>query len=136
MPWPSKQWQRTWPGKLSRWRVVDLEAERLEPGRHGLHVLDEQRRVRLARRREGLLDADVELGRDAAGGVVRPEPGTAAGPQVGGLLDLGHAQPLDPEAAGDVLAAGGAGDLHVVEPHGELRSSRVLTQRSCVRLIS
>ena len=42
-----------------------------------------------------------------AGVVVRPEPGAAARPEVVGLLDLGHAQPVDPEAAGDVLAAGG-----------------------------
>ena len=45
--------------------VVHLEAEPLEPGGHGVDVLDQQRRVRLARRREGLLHADVDLGGDA-----------------------------------------------------------------------
>ena len=49
----------------------------------------------------------------------RRTPGTTRrrGPQVGGLLDLGQAEPVGVEAAGVVLAAGRAGDLDVVEPH-------------------
>src|SRR3954466_6374006 len=54
---------------------VDLGAGRAERGRDALEIVHDERRVGLARGHERVLDADVELGRDRAQRVVRPEPG-------------------------------------------------------------
>ena len=108
LPWPSRVWQRWWPGTCAL-APVDLEAEPRQPVRGGLQlrgVVEQQRRVRLAGRGERVLDADVHLGRHLAGVGVRPEPGAAAPARSAGFGDLGQAEALGPEAAGDVLAAG------------------------------
>jgi hypothetical protein len=97
--------------------VVDVEAELAQPARSLVEVGHHEGRVGLPRRRVRLLDADVQLGGDGAGVGVRPEPAAAARRELGGLLDLGHAQSVGVEAASRVLAPGRTGDLHVVQPH-------------------
>src|SRR5689334_16419087 len=82
---------------------VDVVPEAGQSVREGVELLDglhEQRRVRLAGRGERVLHADMDL-RPAR--VAHPQ--SAAGLEVVRLLDLGHAEPLDVEAAGDLLAA-------------------------------
>ncbi len=69
-----------------------------------------QRRMGLARRCEGRLDADVKLV-----GVAEGEPGAAAGAQRFGLLDLGQPEQVAEEAPCLGLAARGRCDLDVVE---------------------
>ena len=104
--------------------VVDLEAEPAEALRQPVELagrLEDESRVRLAGGRERVLDADVDLGGDRAGVVVRPEPGAAAGPEVRGLLDLGHPEPVAVEPPGVVLGAGGHRDLDVVSLIGRPR---------------
>ena len=117
-PWPSKVWSRTWPGNVSRWLSSTSRPSCRKPAGDLVEVVDDEGRVRLPCRRERVLDADVQLGRDRALVVVRPEPAAAAGDQVGRLVDLGHAEPVGVEPARDVLTAGRAGDLDVVQPHG------------------
>ena len=107
--------------------VVHLEAEGTEARRQGVELrrrVEHEGRVRLAGGRERVLDAHVDLGSDRAGGVVRPEPRTAAGPEVRGLLDLGHPQAVAVEAPRGVLGSGGHRDLDVVEPHRSPSATR------------
>jgi hypothetical protein len=99
---------------------VDLEAQVDQPGRDGLElrdVVEHERGVRLAGGGERVLHAEVDLGGS------RPEPRATARLQVGGLLDLGHAEAVAVEAAGEVLAARRAGDLDVVESHAGTRAT-------------
>jgi hypothetical protein len=63
----------------------------------------------LPRRREGLLDADVQLAAS-----VEQEPGAAAQAQPLRLLDLVQAEELAEEAAGLRFAAGWSRELDVV----------------------
>ena len=65
--------------------------------------------MRLSRGGEVGLDADVELLRADL------EPDAAAAPERLRLLELGEPEQLAEEAAGGVLAAGGSGQLNVVE---------------------
>ena len=66
--------------------------------------------MRLARRRERLLDADVQLLRAGA------EPAAAAGPERLGLRQLLHPEQAAVERPRRLLASGRGGDLHVVDP--------------------
>ena len=66
--------------------------------------------MRLARRRERVLDADVQLLRAGL------EPGASARPQGWRLGYLGQAEQLAVEPARLVLAAGRRGQLNVIDP--------------------
>ena len=79
--------------------------------------------MRLARRREGGLDADVQLLR------ADREPDAAAAPERLRLLDLLEPEQLAEEAAGGVLAAGRGGELDVVDSveHGSRLARRRVT---------
>src|SRR3954470_9027309 len=100
--------------------LVDLEPGRDQSAGDGIEVLDHERRVGLASRRERLLDADVDLRADRAPHVVLTEPRTATSPQCRRLVDLGQAEPVRVEPTGGVLAAGRARDLHVVQRDPEI----------------
>ena len=65
--------------------------------------------MRLAGGTEVVLDADMDLQPPG------PEPGAAAGREGRRLGHLGHAEDVAVEPAQQVLAAGRAGDLHVVQ---------------------
>jgi hypothetical protein len=65
--------------------------------------------MRLPRRRELLLDADMELA-----AVAEPEPDAAARAQRLGLLELLQAEQAAEEAAGGGLAAGRRRELDVI----------------------
>jgi PAS domain S-box-containing protein len=88
----------------------DRVARRLEAGAGAGQVVGQQRRVAAAGR-DRLLDAAVELLRAA------DEPDAAPAGEDLGLGHLGHAQQLAVEAARQVLASRGDGDLHVVQAH-------------------
>src|SRR5579875_1926202 len=97
----------------SRQRVVPLHrrarfdeprCERVERG-----GVETERGMRFPRRRERILDADVQLP------VAEREPRPAALPQRLGLLELGQAEQLAEEAPRLALAAAGSRDLDVVE---------------------
>ena len=65
--------------------------------------------MRLARRREVLLDADVQLLS------AEPKPDAAARRQRRRLLDLCETEELSEEVAGGGLAAGRGGELDVID---------------------
>ena len=77
--------------------------------RERVEVGDDEPRVRLARRGEGLLDADVQLLR------ARPEPAAAAGPERLRLRQLLHPEQAAVERARLLLAPWRSGDLDVVD---------------------
>ena len=74
-----------------------------------VQVRDDEARMRLARRREGLLDADVQLLS------TRPEPAAAADSERLRLRKLLEPEQLAVERARLRLAAGRGSDLHVVD---------------------
>ena len=74
--------------------------------------------MRLARRREPLLDSEMHLLIAAA------EPDPATRPQRLGLLDLLEPEKPAVERARRLLAAGGSGELDVVEPRQHLPDGR------------
>jgi len=76
-----------------------------EPG----EVVGDEARMRLARRGERLLDADVELLRS------RAEPAAAARREGGRLGDLVETEERAVERPRSVLASGGRGNLDVVD---------------------
>lgn len=87
-------------------------ARALEAGAHVVQLvrIEAERRMRLARRSEGFLDADVE--RLAA---IETEPHASAASQGSRLRDLGEAEEIAEVAACVGFAARRGGDLHVVE---------------------
>lgn len=76
-----------------------------------LDVVDDERGVRLAGRREVLLDADVQL----QAGLTEPDATTSQERRRFG--HLGKPQHTAIEGPSRLLSADGAGDLYVVQPH-------------------
>ena len=87
-----------------------------------LDVPDGDAGVGLAGRDEAVLDAHVDLGEPAR----NQAPPRAR--RRSGLVDLGHAEDADVEAAHGVLTARRAGHLDVVQEHLHARQS-ILTSR-------
>ncbi len=84
-------------------RVVQAGAEPVQVGR-------DEARVGLQRGREPIGDADVQLL------AARPEPATSARLERVGLRQFLQTEQCAVEGARRVLAAGGCGDLHVIDP--------------------
>ncbi len=87
-----------------------LDADALQAGAQPVEVGGHEARVCLARGRERILDADVELLR------ARPEPAAAAGPERLRLEQLLQAQQAPVEGTCRALAAGGRYNLDMVDP--------------------
>lgn len=94
---------------LERLRVQDLAAFGAGAGQQGVEVIDQQGGVRLLRRAEVVLDAEVQLYRPGL------EPAPATTRELGRLRDFGQAKDVAVEASGVALPAFRHRQLDVLE---------------------
>ena len=98
----------------------------LKPRRERVDVGDDDARMRLARRPELRLDAEMDLDRAAL------DPDAAAFRELRRLLELGHAEHADIEAAARRLGAGRYRDLHVIEAEHRGRHAALSTRAAAL----
>ncbi len=88
----------------------DFHASRANPAAESRQIVHEKRRVRLARRAELRLDAEVDVHLAGTG-----EPAPATTRERYGLVDFGQAKQAAVKLARQRLAALGHGQLHVIQ---------------------